>query len=101
MPANDITFRELARAKVQDKRCIIISKCNKGGYTIGMQIQVEEKQLGSSENKITGVFMKGAHQISDINGLYELRNALNIAIQKEEETQWDEQNDTDELWDRT
>ena len=97
MPDNDIVFRELAKAKVQEKRYIVISKCNKGGYTIGMQIQIEEQTTTGS--KVTSVFMKGAHQISDINGLYELRNALNIAISKEEQDNWDGQ-ESDEVWDK-
>jgi len=79
----EVPFQELARAKVQERRDIVISRFIKGGYTLGMQLKVEEKSLKGM--KVTGVFMKGAYQISSLDGLYELRNALNMAIKKEEE----------------
>lgn len=86
-----IDYEEIARAKVTESRNIIISKCSKGGYTIAQQLEV----LEGIENKTTNVFMKGAFHIDNIEGLYNLRDAINISIKKIENgdvdnTTWDE-----------
>ena len=83
-----IKYTELAKAEVTDSRNIVISTCNKGGFTIAQQLQAKE---GS---KITSVFMKGAFHIEDIDGLHNLRDAINLAIKVVEESS---ENDTD--WD--
>ena len=78
-------FIELAKAKIQDKRNIIISKVNDEdtsmelGFTVAQQIEVQEG------NKITSLYMKNAVHIDDIEGLYNLRDALNVAISKIEQ----------------
>ena len=78
-------FIELAKAKIQDKRNIVISKVNDEdtsmelGYTVAQQIEVQEG------NKITSLYMKNAVHIDNIEGLYNLRDALNVAISKIEQ----------------
>ena len=89
MAKSKIKYRELSRAKVTDSRNIVISNCSKGGFTIA-------QQLGAKENdKTTSVFMKGAFHVEDIHGLYNLRDAVNLAIKIFEENSedldaWDE-----------
>ena len=85
---NNIEYGELAKARVTDSRNIVISTCNKGGFTIAQQLQAKEG------NKITSVFMKGAFHIEDIDGLHNLRDAINLAIKKIEESK-----ENDAEWD--
>ena len=88
MAKNKIEYNELSRAKVTDSRNIIISKCSKGGFTIAQQLEAQES------NRVTSVFMKGAFHIEDVHGLYNLRDAINLAIKITEESAAD-----DESWD--
>lgn len=76
MKSNGIKYEELARAKIQEKRSLVISECSKGGFTLAQQLEVKE------ENHTTNVFLKGALHIDDLQGLYELRDALNVAISR-------------------
>lgn len=72
-------FKILARAKVKDQRTVIISKhLRNDGYTIAQQIDLREN------GRIVPIFIKGAIHIDSLNGLYELRDALNEAINSEE-----------------
>lgn len=74
-------YTELSKAKVQDSRNIVISRVeNKDGtsYTMAQQLEVME-----SNNRRTAVFMRGAIIVDGIEGLVALRDALNVAIQKE------------------
>lgn len=89
MAKSKIEYHELSRAKVTDSRNIVISKCSKGGFTIAQQLEVKEN------DKTTSVFMKGAFHVEDIHGLYNLRDAVNLAIKISEENSedsdaWDE-----------
>ena len=83
-----IEYNEISRAKVSEARNIIISNCSKGGFTIAQQLVAQDG------DKQTSVFMKGAFHIDDIQGLYELRDAVNFAIKKSEDksedTEWDD-----------
>lgn len=67
-------FTELAKAKIQDKRNLVVSKNTDGTFTLGQQIVVQEGR------KQTAIFLKGAIQIENLEGLYNLRDALNEAI---------------------
>ena len=84
-----IEYDEISRAKVTDTRSVVISNCSKGGYTIAQMMDVKEGDA------ITSVFMKGAFHVADLSGLYNLRDAINIAIKKiedvseSEDTDWD------------
>lgn len=90
MVKNKIEYNELSRAKVTDSRNIIISSCSKGGFTIAQQLEAKEN------DKTTSVFMKGAFHVEDIHGLYNLRDAVNLAIKLSEENSEENQ---DYMWD--
>lgn len=77
--ANKIEYSEISRAKITDTRSIIISECSKGGYTVAQRMEVED------EGKKTQVYLKGASHINDLQGLYNLRDAINLAIKKIEQ----------------
>lgn len=86
-------YHEIARAKVTKSRNVIISHCSRGGYTIAQQLVAKEE--GEKE---TAVFLKGAFHVDEIGGLYELRDAINLAIKvseeglgKKDEDHWDEE----------
>lgn len=81
---NKIEYNEISKAKVSDSRNIVISSCSKGGFTIAQQLEANES------GKITTVFMKGAFHVDDVKGLYELRDAINLAIKIDEEAKNDE-----------
>lgn len=83
---NKTYYNELASAEITDSRSIVISECSKGGFTIAQQLKVEG----------TRVFMKGAFHVNDLEGLYNLRNAINLVISQTEkdfetnEDDWDD-----------
>lgn len=84
----NIEYAEISSAKVTDNRSIVISDCSRGGFTVAQRMDVTE---GEHTNRI---FLKGAFHINDIHGLYELRDAINLAIQKVEV-----RNEEAEAWD--
>ena len=84
MKNNRIEYNEISKAKVSDSRNIVISSCSKGGFTIAQQLEANDN------GKITTVFMKGAFHVDDIQGLYELRDAINLAIKLDEDAKNDE-----------
>lgn len=88
MAKSKIEYRELSRAKVTDSRNIVVSSCSKGGFTIAQQLEAKEN------DKTISVFMKGAFHVEDIHGLYNLRDAVNLAIKISEENSAD-----NEAWD--
>ena len=77
---NKKVYIELSKAKIKDKRSLVVSRNEtNGGYTIAQQLVVEEGR------RSTTIFMKGAIYVEDLDGLYNLRDALNEAIKKEED----------------
>lgn len=94
MMKNRLSYRELSKAEVSESRNIVISDCSKGGYTIAQQLVAREEG-----DKVTTVFMKGAFHVDSIHGLYNLRDAVNLAIQLSEEKEktpeedWDNEED--------
>lgn len=89
MAKSKIEYTEISKAKITEKRSIIISNCSKGGFTVAQRLDTEE------DGKITPVYMKGAFHVNDLEGLYNLRDAVNLAIKKTEEgtsddTDWDD-----------
>lgn len=74
--SKNVEYKELASAPMNEQRNVVISECSKGGYTLAQQVVVEE-----GKRKIN-VFMKNAIQIESNEALYNLRDALNIAIEK-------------------
>lgn len=89
-----LSYHELSKAEVSESRNIVISSCSKGGFTIAQQLVAREEN-----DKITTVFMKGAFHVDNIHGLYNLRDAVNLAIQLSEEEKevpeedWDNEED--------
>lgn len=88
MAKSKVEYAEISRAKVTDSRNIVISSCSKGGFTIAQQLEAKEN------DKTTSVFLKGAFHVDDIHGLYNIRDAVNLAIKVTEEnisdeTDWD------------
>lgn len=88
MAKSKVEYSEISRAKVTDSRNIVISACSKGGFTIAQQLEAKEN------DKTTSVFLKGAFHVDDIHGLYNIRDAVNLAIKVteeniSEETDWD------------
>lgn len=78
---NKIEYHEISKAKVTESRNVVISACSKGGFTIAQQLVAKE----GDGDKVTTVFMKGAFHVDDVHGLYNLRDAINLAIQVSEE----------------
>ena len=77
---NKKVYVELSKAKINDKRSLVISRNEtNGGFTIAQQVIVQEGKRNMT------IFMKGATYIEDVDGLYNLRDALNEAIKKEED----------------
>ena len=77
--SNDAKYVELAHARVQENKDLVISKFSRGGYTIVQQIEFDE------DGYKMRVPLKGAFHIKESEGLYNLRDALNVAIKKIEE----------------
>ena len=72
-------YNELSSALINDSRSLVLSECSKGGFTLAQKLTVKE-----GERK-TGLFLKNAIHIDDLSGLYNLRDALNLAISKIEQ----------------
>jgi hypothetical protein len=89
MAKSKIEYNEISRAKVTDSRNIVISRCNKGGFTIAQQLEAKEN------DKVTSVFLKGAFHVDDLHGLYNIRDAINLAIKFTEENNLEEETDWD------
>lgn len=88
MAKSKVEYTEISRAKVTDSRNVVISSCSKGGFTIAQQLEAKEN------DKTTSVFLKGAFHVDDLHGLYNIRDAVNLAIKVTEEnisdeTDWD------------
>jgi hypothetical protein len=72
-------YKELSSARIKGTRNVVISKDEANGtFTMAQQLLIEEG------NKVTSIFMKGAFIIENLTGLYNLRDALNEAITKQE-----------------
>ena len=93
--SNNSRFNELAKAKIQDDRNLVISEFKfdgkDKGFTIAQQLDVK-----NSNGKLMSIFLKESIHIDDIDGLYALRDALNLAIKKvneklNDDNFWDEE----------
>lgn len=69
-------FIELSSASINENKDIVISLHEKGGYTLGQKLNVDDN------GRKTGMFLKNAIHIDDVSGLYNLRDALNLAIHR-------------------
>ena len=94
--AAKMKYLELSNAQIADKRRLVISECVKEnqdtkeniqcGFTLAQQVEVEEGK------RMTRVFIKNGIHVSSIDELYNLRDAINDAINKYE----NEKNDKEE-----
>lgn len=91
---NKTEYFELSKAEVSSSRNIVISNCSRGGFTIAQQLVAQE-----ADGKVMTVFMKGAFHVDDEHGLYNLRDAINLAIQKSQETDLVDPEEEDNGWD--
>lgn len=88
MAVRSIKYIELSNAQIADKRRLVISECIKEnqetnekiqcGFTLAQQVEVEEGK------RMTRVFLKNGIHIASIDELYNLRDAINDAIDKYE-----------------
>ena len=75
---------------ITEKRSLIISSCNKGGYTIAQKVYTE------IDGKSAGIFLKGSIHAFDLDALKKIRDTINSAIAMVEEgvapddTDWDD-----------
>ena len=69
-------FTELSSASISESKKLIISQFDKGGFTIAQQL------VAKDQGKLMTIFLKDAIHIEDESGLYNLRDAVNLAIQK-------------------
>lgn len=74
------SFTELANATLSSKRQAVISRLDDGSYTIGQRMEVADN------GKVINVFLKGALHAEDLNALQNLRDAINVALKKEQKS---------------
>ena len=97
--AAKMKYLELSNAQIADKRRLVISECVKEnqdtneniqcGFTLAQQIEVEEGK------RMTRVFLKNGIHVASVDELYNLRDAINDAIDKYENEKSD-----DEEWEK-
>lgn len=73
-----INYTQLSKAKIQPSRNLVISSCSKGGFTLAQQLDVNEG------GRKTSVFLAGAFIVENLEALYNLRDAINVAIEATE-----------------
>ena len=93
--AAKMKYLELSNAQIADKRRLVISECVKEnqdtkeniqcGFTLAQQVEVEEGK------RVTRVFLKNGIHVASIDELYNLRDAINNAIDKYENEKNDEE----------
>ena len=74
------SFVEIANATLSNKRQAIISRLDDGSYTIGQKLEVKDGE------KTMNVFLKGALHAENLEGLQNLRDALNVVLKKEQKS---------------
>lgn len=93
--AAKMKYLELSNAQIADKRRLVISECVKEnqdtkesiqcGFTLAQQVEVEEGK------RITRVFLKNGIHVTSVDELYNIRDAINDAINKYENEKSDEE----------
>ena len=73
--SGEVKYNELSSAQINDTKSIVISEYSKGGFTLAQKICAEDG------NKKIPMYLKNPIQIDDINGLQNLRDALNVALE--------------------
>lgn len=82
MMSNVQRFTELSRANINDNRDIVISLTQSGTVVMAQQLNVAEGKT------IHGIFLKGAFEIPTIDALYRLRDAVDKAIEMQNDFMW-------------
>lgn len=78
---SEMQYTKLSSAQIEENKNLVISEYSKGGYTLAQQITTKDN------GKKLNVYLKGAIRIKDVSGLYNLRDALNVAIGKIEQSE--------------
>lgn len=78
---SEMQYTKLSSAQIEENKNLVISEYQKGGYTLAQQITTKDN------GKKLNVYLKGAIRIKDVSGLYNLRDALNVAIGKIEQSE--------------
>jgi hypothetical protein len=71
------TFTELANATLSNKRQAVISRLDDNSYTIGQRVEINDN------GNVMNVFLKGALHAENLDALQNLRDALNVVLDKE------------------
>lgn len=71
-------FVEIANATLSSKRKAVISRLDDGSYTIGQKLDVTDN------GKTMQIFLKGALHAENLNALQNLRDAINVVLEKEQ-----------------
>lgn len=72
-----VTFVEIANATISNERKAVISRLDDNSYTIGQKIEAKDG------DKNIGIFLKGALHLESIESVQNLRDALNVVLEKE------------------
>lgn len=81
MAKTKVFYEELAKANIRERCELVVSKCSKGGITLAQQLSV----IGEDNNHIMDIFLKGAIHVDNLEGLKNMRDAINVAIKTLEE----------------
>ena len=73
-------FVEIANAMLSSKRQAVISKLDDGSYTIGQKLEVNDG------DKNINIFLKGALHAENLTALQNLRDAINVVLNKEQKS---------------
>ena len=65
-----VTYEELCSVKVSDTRYVVISRCSKGGFTIGQKIIIDDG------DKQIEMFLKGAIHINNEESLKNIMDCI-------------------------
>lgn len=72
----EVKYNELSTAQINDTKSIVISEYSKGGFTLAQKLCVKD-----GEKRIP-MYLKNSIQIDNVDGLHNLRDALNDALDK-------------------
>lgn len=79
-----LNYEELSKRKIKPSRNVVVSRTFKGNQFIGYSVSEQAVVSEGSEDE-TKVFLKNGMGIMDMNGLMELKSAVEEAIYREEE----------------
>ena len=65
-----VVYEELGSIKISEAKYLVISKCSKGGYTIG------QKMIIKDGDKTIEMFLKGAIHINNLETLKEISDCI-------------------------